>query len=108
MPPVETPAELEGMFDPSEFGRAGVLSDPSQLAADVQVDGIFSYPWASLDPGGYATVSGSERVFKVPDHAIVGVARGWRLTIPGEPVIYQIVDLRPAGEGVTDLVLGDV
>lgn len=100
--PVESAADLAGMFDPDEFGVAVLYVPVDPFAASFTLDGIFDRRHVAVDFGAGAPVSAMEVTLRARLSAFpAGVApqEGDTATIAADR--YTVVDVQPDGALVT-------
>lgn len=102
MAPLESSSDLVGFFDTDEHAVAATWS-----VGGATVNGIFERPYLAEDLGGeIAGIESSQPVFRCLSSDVAGVGQGQTLTIAA--TVWRIVEVRPDGTGVTDLVLAEV
>ncbi|TAK50239.1 MAG: hypothetical protein EPO23_03265 [Xanthobacteraceae bacterium] len=102
---VESVEDRAAFFDPDEFGSAATYAKAAGGSA--ALNGLFTNPSTSVELGPVATIDSNPsflcRSADIPAGA-VGGSGGDTLTI--DAVIYQVLELRPDGTGMTRIELG--
>lgn len=101
---VESQAELEAFFNPTEFGDTAVFRWAEE---EREVTGLFDDPALTLSPGGLPTSRNSPVMSQVvdltsvqprficPSHAAIGIPKSADITVNGRD--FSIADRRSEG-----------
>lgn len=97
--PLETAKDLAGFFDNDEHAVSATWSE----ACD-PIDGIYEAPYFQDElTGETAGIESTQPIFRCQAADVATAAHGQTLRFNG--TTYEIVNVRPDGTGVVDLVL---
>lgn len=97
---LETAADLAGFFDTDAHGVSAVITINSSSST---ISIIFNNEYFAIDPGTGMQIDGTQPVVTGRSSDMSGVDNADTISI--NSVAYNIVDVQPDGQGVTQLVL---